>query len=416
MVIAPAFIDAGNDGLLMEPGGPRTATGMAYARDLLIPADPLVRLALLRQGVGVVYAELPMATGATTGDVGCIVLTDPEPISPSVLVDVAGVSVRVTGRSQNESNTILRRASLKSIEAGLDGAERYKKTWEEFEKAKKEYLEKLEAFEKGEKPKAEAPKVEAPAQPATERPARSGLPEGFREWPREKQREWMRESMRGGANRPTAPTTDEAKPSSGGGSGRPKPPLTPKSNPSDAAWLRVLKREVALRVEAHWKEDLDGILDLASRRRIRLVILGGTEADRSEKLGSEEGHIFLLGTPATLLRDDLERVGSKSALGRLLDKRGFSIAFRTSGEDLLRYDSLPLLASLHGGEGLARSRQLSAMTMGAAKAIGMQDSLGRVAVGFRAVFQVRQGRELDVRDPVTHMIFGTNVIRLLGER
>lgn len=412
-LLLPAFVDAANDGLLSA--GSVAAGPAEYARDLLDAGDPRGRLALLRAGVGAVYADAPPRGNAVAGGTGCIVLTDPEPMLPTMLDERAGATFRVTGRAQNETNVLVRRAAVRAIETALDGAERYRKTWEEFEAAKKKYEEDLAAWEKAQKEggkTGEPPKEEERREAPRTRPARPQLPEGFRTWPPDKQREWMREAMqrREGAAAGAGGGAD-AKPGA-----RPKPPATPRTSPADETLVRVLKREVPLRVEAHWREDIEAVVDMARKRRIRLVIFGASEYRRVSSAHREFQAALVLGAPVSLVADVFDQVSARPGSAAALAEAGASLAFKTGGEAGLRFDSLPELARLHGSEGLPAAACLAALTTGGAAAIGMEDSLGRIEAGYRAVLQARKGGGFDFSAPVTHMIFGTQVIEVGGFR
>jgi imidazolonepropionase-like amidohydrolase len=177
-------------------------------------------------------------------------------------------------------------------------------------------------------------------------------------------------------------------------------------------WLRILNREIPLRAEAHWKEDLTGVIQLADRRKIRLVLLGATELGRL-KNPLKGGEIpVILGAPASLLSNDLDRVHATEGIAKDLASRDVPFAFCTAGEAMIRYDSLTMISEMHGGDGLSMKDQLFGLTSGAAAALGMSDSLGRIESGYRSVLQVRKGSSFDARDRVSHMVFGTNVIEL----
>ena len=415
-VVAAAYIDAGNTALLdshvRSQGG---ASAAAYASDMLEAGQPFARLDLLRAGIGAVYVDMALDGRSYAGPTGCVALTDPSGMMPQVVEAAAGATYRIGDSNARTASVAGRASTLKTLSAALSAGERHKKAWDKYREAYKEYEKKLEEWKKGgskeKKPKKEEPKKEKPRPSGRRRPR---LPPDFRKWPPEKQREWFKNAMsrdRGGAN---SGSKDEG--GSKGGDGKPTPPDKPALNPGGDTWLRILDREVPLRVEAHWKEDIELTLKIQEEHDLRLVLIGATEAYRLVDELKEHEVQVILGTPMKFGSKSFDDVTAREDLAQVLAAAGIPVAFKTAGVSGFRYDSLEWIAGLHESAGMAQKDAFRAKTQGAAELIGMADELGSVEVGKRAVLQVR-GSELDDWDSkLTHMIYGSRVVKVGGHQ
>lgn len=427
-LIAPAWIDASHEGLFDtgQDAAHQATSSEVVASDLLLVGEA-DRLASLRAaGVGLVYADVRPGSGRVGGGTGSLVLADHENGLPVVHQGEAGVAFTLLGRGGSSSRTrpptgrrgrpfpgfgrpgranqpratrsvLDHKAAIRAIETSFSGAERYRKDWEKFEKDLAEYEKKLAEWEKSGGKADEKKAEDKPAEQQPRRGRRGGrarLPEGFREWPREKQREWMRENMmrrRGAAPAPTR--TPAATPSK---SGKPRRPLEPEKKPAMERMLKVLDGEIAFRCEAHWKEEIGALLDLAEKRELKLVLMGGSEAlEHADRLRESEVTV-VLGAPRP--RDPsraLLRGSARPDLAAALAGRGVRVAFGTADEKGIGSDHVALVAGLAIAEGLGEHAALDALTTGAAHALGHGQRVGRVAVGQVALLQVIDGEPLD---------------------
>ena len=148
-VVAPAFIDAGNLGLIDSGSASAGPTGSGdRVVDMMVAWDEQSRLDLLRAGVGGLYVDLPPSGRRFRGPTGAVVLVDPEGASPPILEAIAGVTFRVGGSNRATSSVQTRSASLRNITAAFSAADRHKKALDKYKKDLAEYEKKLAAWKK----------------------------------------------------------------------------------------------------------------------------------------------------------------------------------------------------------------------------------------------------------------------------
>ncbi|HYC77828.1 MAG TPA: amidohydrolase family protein [Planctomycetota bacterium] len=395
--VYPSFIDPLNDALLETyPTPPGALGGGDRALDLYDRFADARRARLIRAGVGVVGLGAP-ASGMRSG-VAAVVCT---PVgadgAPTVIAEDRFVQFDVAVRQRAGGdpfsrglggstivNVMSRDTAVRSLEEFFEGAKKYREAWEKYAKDLEEYRKKL-----AEGGGAESKPAEKKDDAEERRPAPRGaprLPEGFRDWPRQKQREWMRENMNRG---PGGAETTESSPTAAKSDGKLKPPEKPKVEPEKEALVRVLKREQPLWVAAEWTQDLDAVLDFAKAKKVRLVVIGAAEADlRLEKLKAAKA-VVLLPPPVAFGEDPLG--GPREDLARLLAKEGIPFAFFTAGRPEYGPDGLPFAAALAIGRGLTEDQALAAVTVNAARALGLEKTLGTVEVGKEAHLMLIKG-------------------------
>ncbi|MAG58401.1 MAG: hypothetical protein CMJ83_19100, partial [Planctomycetes bacterium] len=184
----------------------------------------------------------------------------------------------------------------------------------------------------------------------------------------------------------------------------------PKLDPGSDAVLGILDGKAPLRVEAHWKEDILAVLGIAKAKKVRCVLLGASEAWRCIDEIKEVGAMVVLGPAQRFGGNRLDALRARSDVARLLAEADVPIAFMTAGAVGYRYDCAPLLAALAVSEGLSEADALRALTTGAAKIMGMEKHLGRLATGHRAAVQILTGRPFDPETSVDRMVIGDRVI------
>ena len=399
--VYPSFIDPLNDALLEIYPAVRGALGGGdRALDLFDRFADDRRAELRRAGVLVVG----LGVAANGGRSGVAAVVGVEPAAdggPVVFAADRFVQVDVAQRQRGGGGfggggaTIAglpsREAAVRGLEDALDGAKKYRETWEKYEKDFEEYKKKL-----AEGVKTESRPAEKKDEPAAEEPSeRPKLPDDFRNWPREKQREWTRENMR------RRPRGDSGGPASGPApapDNKLKPPEKPKTEPEKEALVRVLKREVPMWIGAEWKQDLGWVLDFAEKRDIKVAVMGGAEAaavvDRLKALRA----VVVLPPPVSFEEDPLG--GPPEDLCRTLAKAGVPFTFATAGQPGYGPAGLRFAAALAVGRGLSEDDALAAVTVNAARVLGLEKSLGTIEPGREACLMVLKGSPFDVRNKI----------------
>lgn len=400
--VYPGFIDPLNDGLLEPSYAGRGSFGGSDATlDAFDPFRAIHNRELLRSGVLTVgLGGVP--SGIRGGVVSVIAVAEtvgePDVVAKNQFVPTEISALERIGRAGAPrgfdpfgaapslvptTSVMMRDASAKAVDETLDGAKRYREAWEKYEKDFTEYEKKLAEWEKT-KPADSRPA----SRPATDPPerrsgggARSGPPPEFREWPREKQREWMRENMGGGRRAATESTESESAASASTGSGKPKAPEKPRVDHGKAALVRVLKRETPLWIVAHWASDIDAALDIAKTRNVRVVLAGASEAPRRLEAIKDARIVVALGSPLLTDPDNFDRMLQRDDAAALLVKAGIPVTFFTAGDAWLGPQGLPACAALAIGAGLSEDAALAAVTVYAARSVGLEKKLGTIEAG-----------------------------------
>jgi Amidohydrolase family len=279
------------------------------------------------------------------------------------------------------TSVLMREGAAKAIDELVEGGKKYREAAEKYQKDFAEYEKKLAEWEKTKG--ADSKPASRPA-PEPERRAEGGggggrvpLPPDFRNWPREKRQEWMRENGMGGGGRRGGAESAESE-SSPSGSGKPKPPEKPRVEPGKETLVRVLKREVPLWIVAHWASDIDAALELAKNRNIRVVIAGASEATRRLDALRDARIVVALGGPLSFEPDNLDRIMQREELCACLVKAGIPVTFFTAGDAAMGPASLPLAAALGVGCGMTEDQALAAVTVNAARSLGLEKKLGTI--------------------------------------
>jgi len=370
-VLAPAFLDAGNLGLL---DGASVSAGPTGAGDRVVDMvdawNQHARLSLLRAGVAGVYLDLPPFGRLMRGPTGAVGLVTPEDPSLQILDDAAGVTFRVGGSSNGAATVITRSASLRNLKAAFSAAERRRKALKKYEEERAKYEKALKEWE-------------------------------------EKQKKGAAKSKEGSSKEKPDPEKKKAEK-------KPQPPEVPAPDPAGQAMLRIMDGEAPLRVDAHWKEDILAVLAVAKEHKARCVLLGASEAWRCLDEIKEAGASVVLGPSLRLGGNRIDWYRMRPDLAKLLHDHGVPFAFMTAGAHGYRHDCAPLLAALAVAHGLPEDAALKALTAGAAGILGMEERLGSVEVGKDAVLQLIGGDPLDpdvVRD---RMVVGVRVVEIPG--
>jgi hypothetical protein len=400
----PGFVDPLNDGLLdaahVGPGsfqaGNETLDGFdafqaLHNGDLLRAGVLTVGLGTLPQGVrgGVVSV---LAVEAAAGEPSVVARNQ------IVACEISAEERLPRGRPVNvgrffqqqrmvpATSVMMRQAAAKAVSEMLEGAKRYRETWEKYRKDYEEYEKKLAEWEKS-KPADSRPasRPSGDGEPRGERPGVARPPPDFRTWPREKRAEWMRENM--GPGRRSSTREGESEPATGpAGAGKPKPPEKPRVQVREEALVRVLKRETPLWIVAHWATDIDEALEIARAAKVRIVLAGASEAPRRLDAIKDARIVVALHPPLSIDHDDADQILRRPDLCATLAKAGIPVTFFTSGDAAMGPTALPLAAALAVGCGMTEDQALAAVTVNAARALGLEKKTGTIEKGRLASF------------------------------
>jgi imidazolonepropionase-like amidohydrolase len=167
------------------------------------------------------------------------------------------------------------------------------------------------------------------------------------------------------------------------------------------ALLPVLRRELPLKIHAHRADDIVTAIRLAKEFDIDYTIEHCTEGYLIADVLKETGAKVILG-PLICSRSKIELRNMRLEAPAVLAKAGIKFAIMTD-HDVVPIQYLPVCAALAVREGLDSHTALEAITIEAARIVGLDDRLGSLTPGKDADVVVYDGDPLDVRSHVTHV-------------
>ena len=195
------------------------------------------------------------------------------------------------------------------------------------------------------------------------------------------------------------------------------PPAPPRDAAKDIL-VRALDAgdPLPVRLEAHTADAIALALRLAEEFKLRLVLDGATEAfEAAERLAQAKvvvvaGPVLLYGPPpAELLRHT-------PACAAALARAGLPVlALGSFGRDAGASRFLLESAGAAVSRGLDRERALDAVTIGAARALGLDGEIGSLKKGKRADFVVLSGDPFDPRTVVEKVVVDGLAVHERGE-
>lgn len=244
----------------------------------------------------------------------------------------------------------------------LEGARTYRDAWLDYDDALAEYVKELEESAKKDEGKekgkgayvedadAFAPRPRGRRRPTPRRPAAKDAKKG--------------DAKQDGPKKPKRPPVDRTK----------------------ALLVRVLERELPLRIEAHRVEDIANALELQREFGFRLILEGATEAHRlAEVLAEREVPVVFGPLLRSTLGGGFYPPEYRPDTPALLREAGVTVAI---GSDT--WEAIPTLpanaaaACAGPGKTLDPAEVEATLTTGAAEVCGVSDRLGRIAVGYDA--------------------------------
>ncbi len=141
----------------------------------------------------------------------------------------------------------------------------------------------------------------------------------------------------------------------------------------------VLGRQVPLVLEVHRASDLLALASLATKNKLRVVVVGASQAWQVADVLAESG-ISVLVQPSSNLPSGFDRLGSRLDAAALLHQAGVEIGIGMLGA-AHNARNVTQEAGIAIANGLPPEVALSAVTRNIARAYGMQSDYGTVAVG-----------------------------------
>lgn len=184
-----------------------------------------------------------------------------------------------------------------------------------------------------------------------------------------------------------------------------KDPAKPARDPAKETLARALDGTLPVRMEAQCADSIGYALRLAEEFKLKLTLEGGAEAyERAEDLAKAKtavvvGPVLRYGPPSA------ETLRQSPACPAALVKAGVPVvALGSFGRDAGASRFLLEAAGEAASRGLDRERALEAVTIGAARALGLDAEIGSLKKGKRADFVVLSGDPFDARTVVERTV------------
>lgn len=178
-------------------------------------------------------------------------------------------------------------------------------------------------------------------------------------------------------------------------------------DPEMDALIPLLKRDIPAHVHSHRADDILTALRIAREFGIRLSTVHTTLGTRVIPEIAQSGIIPIVG-PCIGPAGKPETVGGNLAMGALMEEAGVEFALCTD-HDVVALWLLPHLASIMVREGMSEEAAFRSITINAAKAAGVEDRVGSIAVGKDADIVVFTGHPF-------HYLTKTSAVFINGKR
>lgn len=162
--------------------------------------------------------------------------------------------------------------------------------------------------------------------------------------------------------------------------------------------LRVLRREIPLRVHAHRADDIMTALRIAREFNLKLVVEHCTEGHLVAGELADYGAMAVVG-PVITSRVKVELKGISLQTARVLSEAGVTMAIMTD-HPVVPIQYLVLSAGLTTRGGLSEEKALAAITLDAARILGLENRLGSLEPGKDADITILSGHPFDTRTRV----------------
>ncbi|WP_347491252.1 amidohydrolase [Desulfoscipio sp. XC116] len=171
---------------------------------------------------------------------------------------------------------------------------------------------------------------------------------------------------------------------------------------------KVLRREIPLRVHAHRADDIMTALRIGNEFNLRLVIEHCTEGHLIAERLAAAGVPVVVG-PVLINRSKVELMGRSLKTAAVLASHGVSFAIMTD-HPVVPIQYLPISAGLTTRGGLTEEQALAAITIGAARVLGLENRIGSIAPGKDGDIIVLSGHPFYIGTVVNRVYINGNII------
>ena len=174
------------------------------------------------------------------------------------------------------------------------------------------------------------------------------------------------------------------------------------------AMIPVIQRELPLKCHAHRCDDILTVLRIAKEFDIKVTLDHCTDGEIIKKQIKDSGFAAIVG-PSLTHKSKYELANKSFKTPYELYKEGILIAI-TTDSPVVPQEYLPLCAGLAMKEGLPEIEAVKAITINAAKILGLDERIGSLKVGKDADMVICDGSILDPQTTVYHTIIDGEIV------
>lgn len=178
---------------------------------------------------------------------------------------------------------------------------------------------------------------------------------------------------------------------------------------TEEVFQKILKKEASLYIRAHRADDITTAIRIKKEFDINVVLVHGTEAYKVTEELKDAEIPFIAGpfyTPKS--REELKNVHPST--GKVIDHAEIPYTFISNATR-----NITLEGSLAVREGVSLQHAIHALTLGAAKILGISDRVGTIEKGKKADLVVWDGKPLGLQTNVQRTIIEGNSVYTRGE-
>ncbi|HEV3004837.1 MAG TPA: amidohydrolase family protein, partial [Pirellulales bacterium] len=182
----------------------------------------------------------------------------------------------------------------------------------------------------------------------------------------------------------------------------------------DARWeamVPLLERKLPLVVEADEIQQIQSALAFAEHERLRLVLVGGYDAPHCAELLKRQQVSVIVGGVGRLPRRKDDGVDTPFTVPARLHEAGIEFCI-SSLERTANVRNLPYHAGMAAAHGLPADEALKAVTLYAARILGVSDRIGSLEAGKDATLIVTTGDPLEIPTQVTRAFIQGREVQL----
>ncbi len=189
-------------------------------------------------------------------------------------------------------------------------------------------------------------------------------------------------------------------------------PLLVESGNADKA---LIKPSPELFIEANDADQIASAITFCEKRSLRCVIVGGREADRVAELFKRTGAMVVVRGVQNMPQRDDSPYDDAYTLPMRLHAAGIPFAV-THNDDTAHERNLPYVLGTAVAHGLPMDVAIEAVTLNAARVLGIDNTYGSLEVGKSATLFVSTGNALEVTTDLTHAFIDGREIDLRSKQ